>query len=178
MCCLKMGSGGLMIQKLGLGMAWLECWSMGNVIYGDFFLRIDLFGSEVTWKQIASSISGLMMTNSRREVMDDTPLIIINQVIVIANPAEMQNWMTFISPLQYQCWVVVGMTIVVCGVALTLSGHLVEGESGWGEMKHKTNFTLALIKPSRHRRVSISQVNALQLHGDCLHEEKIKTSFH
>ena len=77
-----------------------------------------------------SSISGLMMTKSRREVMDDTPLIIINQVIVIANPAEMQNWMTFISPLQYQCWAVVGMTIVVCGVALTLTGHLVEGESG------------------------------------------------
>ena len=68
------------------------------------------------------------MTGSRRNVIDDTPIITVSQVVVIVNPAEMQNWMTFILPLKYQSWAVVGMTIIVCGIALTIFGHLVEGE--------------------------------------------------
>ena len=71
------------------------------------------------------------MTDNRRKVVDNNVIIWGHQVVVIVNPAEMQNWMTFISPLQYQSWVVVGMTIVVCGVALTLSGHILEGERKW-----------------------------------------------
>ena len=71
------------------------------------------------------------MTDNRRKVVDNNVIIWGHQVVVIVNPAEMQNWMTFISPLQYQSWAVVGMTIVVCGVALTLSGHILEGERKW-----------------------------------------------
>ena len=76
---------------------------------------------------IISSISGLFVTDSRRKVIDNTPIIENRQVILIVHPAEMQNWMTFISPLKYQSWVVVGMTIMVCGIALTISGHILEG---------------------------------------------------
>ena len=68
------------------------------------------------------------MTDSRRKVIDHNVITWDHQVVVIVNPAEMQNWMTFISPLKYQSWVVVGMTMLVCGVALTLSGHVLEGE--------------------------------------------------
>ena len=60
-------------------------------------------------------------------MIDNTPIIENRQVILIVHPAEMQNWMTFISPLKYQSWVVVGMTIMVCGIALTISGHILEG---------------------------------------------------
>ena len=71
------------------------------------------------------------MTDSRRKVIDHTVIVSDPQVVVIVNPAEMQNWMTFISPLKYQSWVVVGMTMLVCGVVLTLSGHILEGERKW-----------------------------------------------
>ena len=73
------------------------------------------------------SISGLYATDSRRKVIDNNAISWDHQVVVIVNPSEMQNWMTFISPLKYKSWVVVGITIVVCGVALTLSGNLLEG---------------------------------------------------
>ena len=61
-------------------------------------------------------------------MIDNNPIIWDSQVVVIVNPSEMQNWMTFISPLKYQSWIAVGMTIVVCGVTLTLSGHILEGD--------------------------------------------------
>ena len=68
------------------------------------------------------------MTESRKNVIDNSPIIWDHHVVVIVNPAEMFNWMTFISPLKFRSWLVVGITIVVCGVVLALSGHLVEGE--------------------------------------------------
>ena len=61
-------------------------------------------------------------------MIDNTPIVWSRQVILIVHPAEMQNWMTFIAPLKLQSWVVVGMTIVVCGIALTISGHIFEGD--------------------------------------------------
>ena len=60
-------------------------------------------------------------------MIDHNPIIWDHQAVVIVNPSEMQNWMTFISPLQYESWAVVGMAIMVCGIALTLSGHILEG---------------------------------------------------
>ena len=68
------------------------------------------------------------MTESRKKVIDHSPIIWDHHVVLIVNPAEMFNWMTFISPLKFHSWLVVGITIVVCSVALALSGHLVEGE--------------------------------------------------
>ena len=99
---------------------------MGNVTYGTFIIISDT--DTIYLIPIIYSISGLFETDSRRQVIDNNVIIWDHQVVVIVNPTEMPNWMTFISPLRYQSWVVVGMTIVVCGVALTLSGHIVEGK--------------------------------------------------
>lgn len=99
---------------------------MGNVTYGTFIIISDT--DTIYLIPIIYSISGLFETDSRRKVIDNNVIIWDHQVVVIVNPTEMPNWMTFISPLRYQSWVVVGMTIVVCGVALTLSGHIVEGK--------------------------------------------------
>ena len=105
---------------------------IGNLIDGkcdiwwNEFIEAEVFPYSII--SIISSITGLFMTDSRREVIDYNPIIWDSQAVVIVDPAEMQNWMTFISPLEYQSWVVVGVAIVVCGVALTLSGHLLEGE--------------------------------------------------
>ena len=68
------------------------------------------------------------MTDIRKKVIDHSPIFWEHHVVVIVNPAEMLNWMTFISPLEFHSWLAVGVTIVVCSVVLALSGHLLEGE--------------------------------------------------
>ena len=68
------------------------------------------------------------MTDHRRSVIDDNAIVEAHHVVVIVNPNEILNWMTFISPLTFHSWIVVVAAILGGGLTLALSGHLFEGE--------------------------------------------------
>ena len=86
------------------------------------------FSSISGTSSVSSSISGLFVTDQRRSVIDDNAIVKAHHVIVIVNPNEILNWMTFISPLTFHSWIVVVAAILGGGLTLALSGHLFEGE--------------------------------------------------
>ena len=75
-----------------------------------------------------SSISPAFISPERRPFVDDTHIEDLQHAVYITNPRKKQNWKTFVLPFMPDSWIGVGILILTCAVALTVSGYFMEGK--------------------------------------------------
>ena len=74
------------------------------------------------------SITGLFLNPKRQEVLDGTTLSWTTFSLVVTNPDEIQNFMTFIAPFQPIAWLGIGVMILSCSMVFSFVCFHCEGK--------------------------------------------------